>query len=322
MKRIAAVAAKNAIPLLFCLFLFLSLIRIRSGGLQPAADAERMPEYIDGFVYDAIWNKNGQLLFLPEAGDALLLSCTAQPPELVEALGRGAYLRVALSEGTITVPDTASNPGAFDQRQYLAGRGVKGILTPADGEITCLPQAELSVWFRLRTLYLRAAAALRRNMSNTLQAALGERYAGTALAVLTGDTDGIADEEMQDYRDSGIAHVMAVSGMHAGFVQNLTMRLVSRKKIGYPARQLFCAAVLLLFGCIADFSPSVTRAVLQSGYVLIAKALKKPCKAQNALCAACALQLAENPYVLFNTGFLLSYAAAASILVIKPALAK
>ena len=124
------------------------------------------------------------------------------------------------------------------------------------------------------------------------------------------------------YRDSGIAHVMAVSGMHAGFVQNLTMRLVSRKKIGYPARNLFCAAVLLLFGCIADFSPSVTRAVLQNGYILIAKALKKPCKSQNALCAACALQLAENPYVLYNTGFLLSYAAAASILVIKPALAK
>ncbi len=322
MNRIASAAAKNTIPLLFCLFLLLSLIRIRLGGLPSAPDAERTPEYIDGFVYDAIWNKNGQLLFLPEAGDALLLSCTALPPERIETLGRGTYLRVTLSEGTITVPDTASNPGAFDQRQYLAGRGVKGIVMPAAGALTCLPKTELSLWFRLRTFYLRAAAALRRNMNDTLQTALGEQYAGTAIAVLTGDTAGITEEEMQGYRDSGIAHVMAVSGMHAGFVQNLTMRLVSRKKIGYPARQLFCAAVLLLFGCIADFSPSVTRAVLQNGYVLIAKALKKPCKAQNALCAACALQLAENPYVLFNTGFLLSYTAAASILVIKPALAK
>ena len=79
MNRIASAAAKNTIPLLFCLFLLLSLIRIRLGGLPSAPDAERTPEYIDGFVYDAILNKNGQLLFLPEAGDALLpfLYCAA-----------------------------------------------------------------------------------------------------------------------------------------------------------------------------------------------------------------------------------------------------
>ena len=318
----AKMAGKNVIPAIFCTVLFCSFLRLWFENPSAEAETEALPKYIDGFVYRAIWNKNEQLVFIPDGEERILLFCNKIEPELFESMQKGMYIRLEPAIGSVTVPETAVNPGAFDQRQYVAAHSVRLVAFPESQQIRMCSKTEFSKFFRFRTSYLQAATLVRKRLSNALHHVLGTQDAATVMAVMTGDTGGITPENMKHYRNSGIAHVMAVSGMHAGFIQNSVMHLVSRRKIGFPARNFICIIFLLGFACIADFSPSVTRAVLQSFYVLMAKVLKRPYKAKNALCMACILQLAANPNVLYHTGFLLSYTAAASILLIKPALVK
>ncbi len=315
-------AGRNLIPAICCFFLFLSLLRVYSEDPAPGPEAGSASEYIDGFVYCAVWNKNAQLVFIGETGGRILLFCNRLETDLFEALRKGAYIRLRIPAGSVTLPQTAGNPGGFDQKRYLASRNIKYMLYPKTGQIEALPETEASASLKWKTFHIRRGAEIRDHLSVSLSRALGAQNAAVAMAVLTGDTGGIAGEDLQQYRDAGIAHVLAVSGLHVGFVQRFILRLLSRKKIGYTARSLSCIFALLAFACIADFSPSVTRAVLQSSYILLAKALRRPHRSKNALCAACAVQLAVNPYMLCNTGFLLSYAAALSLLTIRPALAK
>lgn len=127
---------------------------------------------------------------------------------------------------------------------------------------------------------------------------------------------------MQNYRDAGIAHLMAVSGTHTAFVLSFVRFLTKRKHLHLIARKIISILFLFFFAAIADFSPSVIRAVLQNAYLLMAPVFRHPAKAKNALCFACIIQIGWNPYVLYNSGFMLSYTAAASIVWIKPPLMK
>lgn len=315
-------AGNYFIPAVFCLLLVVSLLRIRPGSAALPADVPDFPEYIEGFVYRAVWNKGDQLIFVPQKGERILLSVGRLNEELLTNLRTGRYVRMQTPARSVALPKHSTNPGGFDQKEYLASRNVNYISYPKNEQIQLISEAEIALSFKIKTFCRCKAAQARQSLALALEETLGPQNAAVAMAVLTGDTGGIDPENMRNYRDAGIAHVMAVSGMHVGFVQNFILRLLSRKKIGYATRMASCILFLLLFACLADFSPSVTRAVLQNSYILVAKVLKRPYQMKNALLASCAIQLAANPFVLHHSGFLLSYAAAGSILLIKPALTK
>ena len=115
----AKMAGKNVIPAIFCTVLFCSFLRLWFENPSAEAETEALPKYIDGFVYRAIWNKNEQLVFIPDGEERILLFCNKIEPELFESMQKGMYIRLEPAIGSVTVPETAVNPGAFDQRQYL-----------------------------------------------------------------------------------------------------------------------------------------------------------------------------------------------------------
>ncbi len=271
-----------------------------------------------GIVYRAVWNKERQLTFIGKEVRVLLY---CEEP-LYRELKNGCYIQWNNSDSVLRIPESATNPGEFDRRNYLAGKKIDYIAYVKPDYVFC--QDAASVPFSLRVLLFprRLSAFLRNEISAVLHGSLGSRYAAAVMAILTGETGGLDTEELGRYRDAGISHIMAVSGMHVAFVQKITGRLLARKRLGFRARNLLGILFLLLFACIADFSPSVMRAVLQSTYILLAKAFRKPCQKYNAFCVSALVQLLPNPFLLYHSGFLLSYGAAASILWLKPALAK
>lgn len=273
-------------------------------------------EYIEGFVYNSCKSGENQLIFVSGKQfdkEKFLLYTYKQQEEVKAELEKGAYIRIDNPDNFIKKPETASNSGEFDNGQYLAGQKIKYKIIP-DSE-------SLSIVSKRKNITI-IAAQIRSDIHESLKKSLGEEKSSIVMAILTGDTSGISKDRITDYRNSGIAHIMAVSGMHVGFVQTVIIKLFSRKRINYPKRNALCIVGLFAFALIADFSPSVTRAVLQSAYSLGAKVLKRPASKANGLEFACILQLLYNPYFLFNSGFVLSYAAAISMLFIQPRLSK
>ena len=311
---------KFFIPTVLCIVLAVSAVKAlnlarEKGSVFSENDLE-YGEYIEGYVYNSCKCGKNQLIFVSESNsgkEKFMLYTYKQRDDIKSELEKGVYIKIKNPVKFISMPETASNWGEFDSKQYLAGQKIKYKIIPDDKSV--------SIVSKRKNIDI-IAANIRNDIYVSLQKALGTEKASIVMAILTGDTGGISSEVISDYRNSGIAHIMAVSGMHVGFVQTAIIKLLSRKRINYTKRNAFCIVGLFAFAVIADFSPSVTRAVLQNTYLLGGKVIKRPASKVNALGIACILQLIYNPYLLFNSGFVLSYAAAISILFIQPRISK
>ena len=136
-----------------------------------------------------------------------------------------------------------------------------------------------------------------------------------AKALLLGDSSGLDYETDTALKLSGIRHVVAVSGLHVSILFALLGTVTFRRRYlmaltGFP--------VLFLFAAVAGFTPSVTRACIMSGLMLLAQLLNKEYDGASALSFACLVMLAVNPLVITSVSFQLSAASVAGILLFQP----
>ena len=320
MNRIFRIISNRFIPLLFAFVFVFSLFKLYLFSKETDhKDIKENTKYIDGFAYKENWNNAYQCTFLSSENEKYILSFWDE--EVGDILLREKYVKIDLEEADLKLPNRARNPGEFDQTEYLASKEIYKIIEVNEESIRKC-ENELNALFLIKTKFLSIMSKVRESMQLSLENTMGEEYSAVAIGILTGDTSNISKNDMNNYRDAGISHIMAVSGMHIGFIQSISSKLFSRKSLGNSKRNILCIISLFLYAGIAGFSPSVMRAMLQTSYMLVAKILKRPADKTNSLCISCTLQLIDNPYILYSSGFVLSYCAAASINFIKPVLCK
>ena len=131
-----------------------------------------------------------------------------------------------------------------------------------------------------------------------------------ARALLLGDTSLIDYETDTDFKVSGIRHVIAVSGLHVSILIALLSTVTFRKRFIMVPVGL---AVLFFFAALAGFSPSVTRACLMSGLLLLAMLFNREYDGATALSFAVLVMLLGNPLVIASVSFQLSVASVSGI---------
>ena len=138
--------------------------------------------------------------------------------------------------------------------------------------------------------------------------------AGFLNGMLFGDKSQIDDEMLSDFRYSGVAHLLAVSGLHTtlwcGLISGvLGLFIKDKRKIG-----ALCILFLCSFCIISGFTPSVLRASLMMGIVFIAPFFNREQDSFNSLGFAVFIISLLNPYVVISPSFLLSVSATLGIL--------
>ena len=137
---------------------------------------------------------------------------------------------------------------------------------------------------------------------------------GLLLALLCGAKEYTSSEVSLSFKNAGLSHILALSGMHLSMFSGIAMFLgkkIGRKKLSFIIRII----ALLLFVWFAGFSPSLLRAFLCSFFMIIASLsnVEKPdlllILAFSFLC-----QTIISPSDIYNSGFILSYTALAGIL--------
>ncbi len=208
--------------------------------------------------------------------------------------------------GSLYHPDGQVNPYGFDFRLYLLQRGVTAgisgsrelLFTP---ETTREPQ---SPWLRLRN-----------DLSDRLDALFGED-SGLPKALLLGERSDLKEETTSDFRDAGIAHVLAVSGLHVGLLMAGAFFILRFFHLS-PGMLLIIIAALLLFYCrLLDFAPSVVRAVILTLLFLLGKVFRRRVDPLTSLACAFLLILFFRPLDLFSLGFQLSFLAVLGIITV------
>ena len=126
-----------------------------------------------------------------------------------------------VASGTLQEIKSPTNPGEFDYRSYCRARGVTHRMQVrtyrAEGRADPLGEG-------LRELRIRASERLQQNCPAEVSAYLG--------ALLLGDKQGLSEDFYARYRRNGLAHLLAISGLHTGFLGLALYRLLRRMGAG------------------------------------------------------------------------------------------
>ena len=173
-------------------------------------------------------------------------------------------------------------------------------------EATVLWQSPQDIYGRLLDL--------RENIGNRI-AALFPEAPGEAKGMMLGDTSDIDDEMLTAFRNTGIAHLLSVSGLHVSLLAVAFSLLFRRNAwVRFAAVAIFCA----LYAALTAFSPPVVRSGIMLTIGLLAFPLRRRLDAISAVSASFVLILLYNPYALWNAGFQLSFVAVLSMILLAP----
>ena len=203
--------------------------------------------------------------------------------------------------------DAPPSIGPFDYREHLAVRGIHTVVSEAE-VVSIAPGAA------------GASATLHRarvSLQGALQRSVPEPVAPVAAAVLLGLRSGISPETSADFRGAGLAHLLAVSGLHAGLVLGLSL-LLARALLGRRHGIYLIAPLALLWGYIllAGAPPSAVRAGVMGSAFLLALAVGRMPAAKNALGLAAFVLLLVEPLSLWDRSFQLSFTSMAGVLLL------
>lgn len=215
------------------------------------------------------------------------------------------------------------NPGRFDYKGLMAGRGLwvsAFVKSPRLVARIDEPGQSLSPRYFLDRLRNRAARFLDRS--------LGQPARGLIKALVLGIQDDIEPELREAFRGLGLAHLLAISGLHVGLVAlvayglflklmllraNWTLRFNLRRVAVLPALGL-----VLFYAGLAGGRPSTVRAAIMIGVFLLAGLIERRRDLLTALVAAAWVILIVQPGAVFTASFQLSFAAAGALIIIAP----
>ena len=146
-------------------------------------------------------------------------------------------------------------------------------------------------------------------LGHELKATVNTLFSGEEAALLqgllTGDKSGLSDALYTGFRRSGMAHLLAVSGLHVGFLSGILYLLPGQKR----RRALIAIPVMVCFALMTGGQPSVWRAVVMASLLLLAPLCGRESDAPTSLAFALLLLLLQNPYAAESVGLQLSFAA-------------
>lgn len=206
-------------------------------------------------------------------------------------------------QGELESFEPARNEGEFDYRLYYRSR-----------DICCRMSAERAVVLDGRSDPLKAGTyRFRERAKEVFRRFCSEEDAGLLSAVVLGDKTGM-DEEISDlYQKNGIAHLLAVSGLHVSLIGMGFYRALRRWGMGFGWAGLWAGVLLFCYGVMTGFGPSVFRACLMLGCSFLAAWMGRTYDLLSAMALAAVLLVLQSPYVIMTAAFQLSFGAVFAI---------
>lgn len=212
--------------------------------------------------------------------------------------------------------EEAANKGNFDSRKYYLSLGFYGKIEA--GTIEVINSDYSGIRQGLYELRMEIIERLEKLCSdnNGIFSIINNKN-GIIGTIILGDKTDLDSDIKELYSVSGIAHILAISGLHISFIGMAIYRLLRRR-----FRFLFSAAVsipvVLSFGIMSGFGISTIRSIIMFILKIIGEVLGRKYDAITAISLAGLVLLVQNPFVVCNSGFQMSFGAIIAIVLILP----
>lgn len=211
-------------------------------------------------------------------------------------------------KGKVRRFEAASNDGQFDARKYYAGMGISYSMTNCEYEVTMKKP-----WPVRQGLFV-----IRKKLAHSLDTLLSEEDSGVLKAMLLGDKSGMTEEIKGLYQRTGIAHIVAVSGLHISLWGMAVCRLLKRLRIPLALANFISFLFVVLYGMMTGSQASAIRSVIMFSLYLLAPVVNRTYDMLTAMMLSAAVLLMFRPAYVFYSGFLLSFGAVAGISLFMP----
>ena len=205
--------------------------------------------------------------------------------------------------GKISPADAARNEGQFDFRLYYRTISVHGSMYGTSFQVIGGDPKP----------FARGLQALRLRMGTILDQLLPPQDAGIYRALLTGDKSAMDEDIRSLYQENGIAHILAVSGLHLSILGLGVYELLRRFGRSKAASGIASALLIVAYGILTGCSGSALRAVLMLLLRFLGAAVGRSYDMLTAMAAAALFLLWKEPFMLFSAGFQLSFLAVLAI---------
>lgn len=211
--------------------------------------------------------------------------------------------------------------GDFDYGNYLRLQHKVGVGYTRASQCRCIGHLPV------RTLRARAAAIQQLLVERYADAGLSGRALAFVAAITLGEKDELDSSLRRSFAAAGAAHVLAVSGLHTGFIYALIVALFTlfgtRRPLYEQRTQRIILSVIILlvmwlYAFVTGLTPSVTRAVLMLTIAQVGWVARRQPVSLNTLAAAACICLWIDPLSLFSVSFQLSFSAVLGILLFLP----
>ena len=159
---------------------------------------------------------------------------------------------------------------------------------------------------------------VRQAIKQQIYSNMSEDNAAIAYAVLFGDDSGISFEINQSYRNSGIIHIITVSGLNVAFLITLIYGFLKLCRCNKYLNVILTVVVILIYAYFCNFAPSIFRATIMGIIIMTAKLCGRRYDALNSLGLAGFVVLICSPLTAFDMGFLMSVACVCGIVLLNP----
>ena len=227
--------------------------------------------------------------------------------------GEHAIAEIVQVTGTYDTFEHVRNPGGFQSRSYYLARNISGYYYAP--QVTTITVDQRKILGLPRYLYYqekRILYELRVWVDCRIAKLLPEEQASLVSGILLGEKSGIDAELKTLYQMGGIAHILAISGLHISLLGDCSS-IDAAARVPIPAAGIITIAGLLLYGMMTGMSLATMRAIWMMVIFLVAQMFGKSYDMPTAMGIALFFMLLCNPVRILDAGMQLSYMAIAGV---------
>lgn len=212
----------------------------------------------------------------------------------------------------------SKNPQFFDYKIYVFSQNIYNAISTQKSHLCIEDNPDFNLFKSLNNV----RNSIRLNLNNQ---DFTKENIGLIEAFLIGQKDHISEETFRDFKNAGVIHILAVSGLHVGIILFFLTFITSFCRYSHLGRSLQPILIILGlwgFAFLAGLTPSVFRATVMFSFLSLGGLLKRRTSALNSLAMSAVVLIIINPFIIFQVGFQLSYLAVFGIITLQPRLQK
>lgn len=213
-----------------------------------------------------------------------------------EKLEYGTLIKI---RGRYNPPTTSRNFGGFDYANYLKTKKIYGIIEGS--KVDVLEQEKLGFVLKginnFRNIIINNSKEIMKNSNAS----------GILIGLLIGDTQNIDENTVNDFKNSSLAHLLAVSGQHVSYIIITVSFILKLSKMGKRGSYFWSIVIIILFVLLTGASATVLRAGIMGIIILLAKLFYRKSDIYTSIAVSAIIIFLNNPFAIYDIGLWLSY---------------